>query len=89
MSALHGATTTIEKNRPSLLFECGAEEEMRHMGHDRQALFDFITGAIGYDVFLFSDYLFDKGPMTTVEFKKAGIYPFRAFNYVALPRSII
>jgi hypothetical protein len=49
-------------------------------------LFDHITGVMNYDVFTFGDFLHDKGPLGFDEFRKCGIYPFRAFNFVALPQ---
>ena len=46
-----------------------------------------ITQDLGYDIFSFTDFLFDKGEMTYDEFRKCGLYPFRALNFVAVPRS--
>ena len=48
-------------------------------------LYEFITGDLGYNIFTFEDFLFDKGEMSANEFRKCGLYPFRAFNFVALP----
>jgi hypothetical protein len=46
-----------------------------------------ITNDFGYGVYAYGDFLFDKGPLTPDEFRKTGLYPFRAFNFVALPRT--
>ncbi|MFX7071531.1 hypothetical protein ABTI09_19765, partial [Acinetobacter baumannii] len=65
------------------VFECGA---VTNEGLDRAALFDHLTSVMTYDVFTFGDFLYRKGPLSADEFRKCGIYPFRAFNFVALPR---
>jgi FkbM family methyltransferase len=87
LAALRGARNIIERWKPSILFECGGEYDMALSGFDRQALYDFITKDLQYDIFSFVDFIFDKGKMGADEFRKCGIYPFRAFNFVALPQS--
>ena len=32
----------------------------------------------------FTDFLYEKGPMSFLEFRKCGLYPFRAFNFIAI-----
>jgi FkbM family methyltransferase len=89
LAALRGAEHTIKKLRPALIFECGSEyafAEQKFSLH-RQQLYDFITGDLNYDIFCFSDFLFEKGPILFDEFRKCGLYPFRAFNFVALSRN--
>jgi FkbM family methyltransferase len=86
LAALRGARATIERWRPPILFECGSEHDMVLAGLNRQELFDFVTTDLGYDLYSFTDFLFDKGKMTVDEFRKSGIYPFRSFNYLALPK---
>jgi FkbM family methyltransferase len=82
LNALKGGEGFISQNRPAILFECGP---VYVEGLDRFALFDYLTQKLLYDVFLFQDFLHDKGPLSRDEFRKCGIYPFRAFNFVALP----
>lgn len=82
LAALRGAVHAIQKYRPAILFECGPEVVM---GDKRRALYEFVTRNLQYDIFTFVDFLFDKGPMGYDEFRKCGLYPFRAFNYIALP----
>ncbi|HXI06913.1 MAG TPA: FkbM family methyltransferase [Bradyrhizobium sp.] len=83
LNALRGAKRFAESNRPPFVFECGA---VTNEGLDRAALFDHLTSVMTYDVFTFGDFLYRKGPLSADEFRKCGIYPFRAFNFVALPR---
>ncbi len=83
--ALRGATQLIHSWRPAILFECGSEYAPNKT--NRSELYHHITAVIGYDIYSFTDFLYrEKGAMTFDEFRKCGIYPFRAFNFVALPR---
>jgi FkbM family methyltransferase len=81
LAALKGAIATLDKWHPSLLFECGSEYVPNKPS--RRELFDFLTQR-GYSIFCFADFLFDKGPMEFEEFRRCGLYPFRAFNFVAV-----
>lgn len=80
-AALEGAKNTIEKSQPFLLFECGTEYQA---DLDRTALYQLITG-FGYSIYILADFLYDKGALSPDEFRKCGLYPFRAFNYIAKP----
>ncbi len=81
--ALRGATQLIKSWRPAILFECGSEYAPNKI--NRRDLYEYLTDVLGYDIYSFTDFLFrEKGPMTFDEFRKCGIYPFRAFNFVAL-----
>jgi FkbM family methyltransferase len=84
--ALRGAERTINRNRPFLIFECGSEYSLDDLGISRRDLYVFVTEKLGYQIFSFSDFLFDKGDLTYSEFLKCGLYPFRAFNFVGLPK---
>jgi FkbM family methyltransferase len=87
LAALRGARATIEKWKPILLFECGSEHEMALAGLSRKELYEFVTTDLDYDLFSFTDFLFDKGKMTADEFRKSGMYPFTSFNYLGMPKS--
>jgi FkbM family methyltransferase len=84
LAALKGATRLIKSSRPAIVFECGADA---NPGMSRRELFDYLTVGLAYDVMTFTDFLFGKGPLSFDEFRKCGVYPFRAFNFVALPRN--
>jgi FkbM family methyltransferase len=85
LAALRGATNVIKKSRPAIIFECGSEYYLVQKNLSRKDLYDLITRELGYEIFCFADFLFDKGAMSFHEFRKCGLYPFRAFNFVALP----
>lgn len=83
LAAFRGGPEFIAANRPNILFECGADA---NAGLDRRSLFDHVADVMAYDIFTFGDFLHNKGPLGFDEFRKCGIYPFQAFNFVALPR---
>jgi FkbM family methyltransferase len=85
LSVLRGATETIQRCRPAIIFECGAEYALRDQGISRRELYDFLTRELNYSISTFADFLFDKGGMEFDEFRRCGLYPFVAFNFVALP----
>jgi len=85
LAALRGAVGIITRDQPPIIFECGSEYSLDAIGASRKDLFEFITNELGYSIYTFTDFLYDKGSMSFSEFKKCGLYPFRAFNFVALP----
>jgi FkbM family methyltransferase len=87
LAALRGAVSTISSHRPAIIFECGSEYFLDSHGLSRRDLYDFITEKLGYRIYDFGDFLAGKEEMTYGEFRKSGLYPFRAFNFVALPQS--
>lgn len=86
LSALKGAEQVIKRHKPALIFECGSEYALEGSPGYRRELYDFITQRLGYDILTFSDFLFVKGPLGFDEFRRCGLYPFRAFNFVGMPR---
>jgi FkbM family methyltransferase len=85
--ALRGTKQQIARCQPSIIFECGPEYALQETGANRAALFEFIIRELNYRIYTFPDFLFNKGDLNFKEFEKCGLYPFRAFNFVALPRS--
>lgn len=85
LSVLRGATETIRKFRPAIIFECGAEYALRDEGISRRALYDYLTQDLDYSISTYADFLFEKGAMEFDEFRRCGLYPFVAFNFVAIP----
>jgi len=83
LQALKGGVSIMDKSHPPILFECGSEYVLNKQS--RRDLFDFLTDR-GYGIHTFGDFLFNKGPMEFSEFQRCGLYPFRAFNFLALKR---
>jgi FkbM family methyltransferase len=86
LAALRGASGLIAKWKPAVIFECSSEYWLAEAKLSRLDLYNFIADDLGYEIFGFSDFLFGKGSMSYDEFRKYGLYPFRGFNFVALPR---
>jgi FkbM family methyltransferase len=82
LAALRGGLDLFARCRPALIFECGIVEYGKQ---NPRPLYELITRDMGYRIFTFGDFLYDKGPLEFDEFRKCGLYPFRAFNFVALP----
>jgi len=87
LAALRGAYQSINRWRPAIIFECGSEYGLERQKLSRKDLYDFITKDLDYQIFCFADFIFEKDAMTFDEFRKCGLYPFRAFNFVALPQN--
>ena len=84
LPALRGARETLTRDTPTVLFECAADAVLEPFGYRRVDLFDFFA-EIGYSVYSITDFVFGQTPMDRAAFAKAGTYPFRGFNYLALP----
>ena len=79
---LRGATETLRRDRPVILFESGPGGAEK-FGLSRGQLFTFLTDEMGYSVYLIGDYLRGTGPIDLPAFDASHVYPFRAFNYLA------
>ena len=86
LSALKGAKTLISKWQPLIIFECGQEYGAAEAGYDRKLLYDYLV-EIGYSVSTPVDFFFGKEPMSFSEFKKSGLYPFTAMNFIGAPQT--
>ena len=81
LAALRGAARLVGEYNPTLLFECGP----LIAADERLALYEFVAHSLGYRIWTFGDFLFEKGPLGPNEFRKCGVYPFTAINFVAAP----
>jgi FkbM family methyltransferase len=84
LSALKGAKAIISKWQPLIIFECGQEFGAVEAGYDRKLLYEYFVD-IGYRISTPVDFFFGKEPMSFSEFKKCGLYPFTAMNFIAAP----
>ena len=84
--ALRGAETLLTRDRPVILFEAGALDDASIDAEDADAMFGWLTGRMGYDVFAAFDLYYHRPPLTAERFASYRRYPFLAFNYFALPR---
>lgn len=84
LPTLRGAVRLLRRFQPDLLFECAPDSQLEPFGYTRTDLFQYLTEA-GYAVYSMVDFVYGRDPMTAESFAKAGVYPFRGFNYLALP----
>jgi FkbM family methyltransferase len=86
LDAIKGANCIIAKYRPAILFECGPESTLQFYSLSRKELYDTFTNDLRYLIYSPSDFIYGKGELSFDEFRKCGIFPFRAFNFLALPQ---
>jgi FkbM family methyltransferase len=81
LRALHGATRVLDESRPALLFECTISTTD---AATRRALHDFFT-CRGYDIWMVGAWLEGQPPVSPDAFEASMTYPYRGFNFLALP----
>jgi len=79
---LRGATAFLTRDRPTILFECGPSGPPA-FGYTAGTLYDLFV-ACGYSVFLLKDALNRGLPVVREQFEAALVYPFKAFNWLAV-----
>ena len=82
---LKGASGMIARHAPIILFE-SSHDGAAKLGLKREDLFALFVDEFGYDVFLINDFLKKRPALTLRDFESAAIYPFKAFNFLAVPR---
>jgi len=81
---LRGAIDLLKRDRPTVLFECGPSGP-EAFGYGPREIYDLFTRGCGYSVFFLKDYLARGSPVASKMFEEALVYPFKAFNWVAVP----
>lgn len=84
LAALRGARRTLDRERPHLLFE-STPSGLHAAGVKPRELFEHLGGC-GYDVWIPREFVQGRDPLTREGFARAHVYPFRAFNFVGVPR---
>lgn len=77
-----GATAFLTRDRPAVLFECGPTGPQA-FGYTAGELYDLFV-AHGYAVFFLRDAIENGLPATRASFEAALVYPFKAFNWLAV-----
>src|SRR5712664_959968 len=84
LHVLRGATEFPRRDRPTILFECGPSGP-EAFGYQPGEIHELLTGC-GYLIFLPKEFLAGGSAIDRSEFEAAVRYPFKAFNWIALPR---
>jgi len=87
--ALRGAERILRDCRPTILFEAGAARDPDLAMAEYPALFDWLTGPMGYDIRAVFDAHYGRPALTRDTFALYREYPFLAFNYLATPRDAV
>jgi FkbM family methyltransferase len=85
LAAFMGAEKTLRRDRPILLFECTRSALSGH-GITPEQIFEFLTKNHSYSIFLLKDFLEEREPLNLERFQQALVYPFQAFNFVAIAK---
>jgi FkbM family methyltransferase len=84
---VRGATQFLVRDRPTIMFECGPSGPVA-FGYTAGDLFDaFITN--NYAVFFLKDIVAGGQPADRASFENALVYPFKAFNWIAVAKEKI
>jgi FkbM family methyltransferase len=87
LPVLKGARQMIARDTPIILFESSHDGAAR-LGFKREDLFAFFVDELGYKVFLVKDFLEKRAALDLTAFQEAAVYPFQAFNFLAIPHRI-
>lgn len=82
---LKGATATLQRCRPVIIFEC-TKSGLRQFGISSEMVFSFLTDQMDYAPFYPKDAGDRAHPLDLAEMTASMNYPFKFFNLVALPR---
>ncbi len=80
-----GATELLGRDRPTIFFECGPSGP-KVFGYKAGEIHELLTGQCRYLVFLPKDFLAGGSPVDRAAFEAALVYPFKALNWIAVPR---
>jgi FkbM family methyltransferase len=81
---LRGARQLIARDMPIILFE-SSHDGAAKLGLNREDLFALLVDELGYNIFLIKDFLNQRAPLDLAGFQEAAMYPFQAFNFLAVP----
>jgi FkbM family methyltransferase len=82
---LRGAERILQMSRPVVIFEC-TEAILRAFNLKAEQPFGYLTNDHRYDLFSLRGYVNEDAPLNLERFVAAMIFPFEAFNFVAIAR---
>jgi FkbM family methyltransferase len=77
-----GASRTLERSRPVILFEC-TQDGLSTFDYAAGQVYSLLCDRFGYAIYLLKDWLSGGQPLSESRFSQSMAYPFQAFNYVA------
>jgi FkbM family methyltransferase len=85
LMVLRGAHKLIERDRPPIVFE-SASSALKLYGLNPADLYGHLVEENGYELFTPRGLLESDQPLNLEQYDRAHHYPFKAFNFVAMPR---
>jgi len=85
LSVLRSGLACIQRDRPPILFEC-CRDSLELFETTAEEIYTFFAQQLNYEIFVVRDFLEAGQPLSLTEFEQAMVYPFRAFNFFAVPR---
>jgi FkbM family methyltransferase len=82
---MKGANRILLRDRPAVLFECTLSG-LEAFAIKAEQVYRYLDRHLHYDIFLIQDWLTHQPPLDLAQFEAAMQYPFKAFNFVMLPR---
>lgn len=83
---LRGAERTLRKHRPIVLFEASLET-LDNFGLTAAMIHQYMVEELDYELFSLRGWRVGDPPLSVERLEKAMVFPFEAFNFVALPGS--
>lgn len=80
---LQGATRFLARDKPIILFECGPSGPPA-FGYAAGEIHELLANQSGYSIFFLKDFLAGGRPVDRATFEDALVYPFKAFNWIAV-----
>ncbi len=81
---MQGAERIIKRDRPVVLFEC-SHAILAAFELTPADIYDYVVGQLGYQLFSLHGWANNHGPLDLAHLEIALVWPYEAFNYVALP----
>jgi FkbM family methyltransferase len=86
LAALRGSESILKNYQPTILFECTQSGLEAHSLSLSDVYNFFYTHS--YSIYLIKDWLEDGEALTYEQFVKTTQYPFQAFNFLAIPKTV-
>ncbi|MDF5713777.1 MAG: FkbM family methyltransferase [Rhizonema sp. NSF051] len=87
LSVLRGSQKMLERSHPTILLDC-ISKELEVFGVVPKDIYNFLVHEQNYSIFLLKDFLNNGNPLSYESFFQAMQYPFQAFRFVAVYKSM-
>ena len=84
LMVFRSAQRILSEDRPVILFEC-ARRSTNALGFEVDQVYELLTQEYHYSVMYLQEFLAGREALDLERFKQSMVYPFKAFNFVAMP----